>query len=397
MICKAAILPREILLCGLCPFWFRTSPAKKDSDDAKQRGCSWRKTCCVTPFWTFLKHSEKHPFIIYAWKDETFKSSKLYTWAMTTIFIYSLSNFWPLKHSPAFFWNALQQKVYLPQSANLKVGDILLYRGYHPIYTCCMAVSHVPKNRVINSTARSIYFWWILHMHVGGPSWNLPDSANFGSPMIYFSMKPTDFSIHSMKNLKWFFSSLQLATASCWASSISLHFASFDSTIRSCHQSGARKQGLESCVLKLTIRLLPDRGWRCLGRVLAFCINMYAIVWFEACHQPRFVGYETNCKAVSQRIDGSFYIEIAPKEFLECHEQIFVAAWHQGFVDFKSHWMGRGVSKFESLDGWGTVTRASSSSLSSCSSSLRKAAVMSHTKRYTTRHINAAFCVHVTS
>lgn len=27
--------------------------------------------------------------------------------------------------------------------------------------------------------------------------------------------------------------------------------------------------------------------------------------------------------------------------------------------------------------------------------SLRKAAVMSHTKRYTTRHINAAFCVHV--
>lgn len=84
----------------------------------------------------------------------------------------------------------------------------------------------------------------------------------------------------------------------------SLHKIRF--SIRSCHQSGARKQGLESCVLKLTIRLLPDRGWRCLGRVIAFCINIYAIVWFEACHQPRFVGYETNCKAVSQRIDGSF-------------------------------------------------------------------------------------------
>lgn len=54
-----------------------------------------------------------------------------------------------------------------------------------------------------------------------------------------------------------------------------------------------------------------------------------------------------------------------------------------------------GGSQNLKLDGWGTVTRASSSSLSSCSSSLRKAAVMSHTKRYTTRHINAAFCVHV--
>lgn len=56
-------------------------------------------------------------------------------------------------------------------------------------------------------------------------------------------------------------------------------------SIRSCHQSGARKQGLESCVLKLTIRLLPDRGWRCLGTVIVFCIfciNMYVcncVIW----------------------------------------------------------------------------------------------------------------------
>lgn len=102
--------------------------------------------------------------------------------------------------------------------------------------------------------------------------------------------------------------------------------------------------------------LLPDRGWRCLGRVIAFCIfciNMYVCNWLQLCDLKRVTNQDLSGmrRTARQFLKGLMGLEreIAPKEFLECHEQIFVAAWHQGFVDFKSHWMGRG---FRNLSHW---------------------------------------------